>query len=503
MGIFKIYLLAILTGFMTGVITIPYRWIIGKSIYLREIMFNLENSKYYLILAFIGVYLIGIVISKIAEEMPVIKGSGIPQVKGQIYGRVSILNPLKGIILKFLGGVMGISVGYSLGREGPSVQMGALIGEQISKVFKVNRVERKYLIMSGASAGLSSAFTAPLASAIFVAEELQKYFNSRLIVFSFLGAITSGYMSSKIFLKNNYLDIKIIYPEGLNYLDYIYITIAFAIFMSLVGKAFSDMLLFFQKKNSEIRVSKYIKVFLYTSMIFIIGIFYIDLTAGGDSFLIKEATENSTSILILIFFIVLKLLFTTISYSTGFPGGIFLPLLVIGGLSGKLFGLILVYFNILTVENLGIFIFLGMASAFVVVVRSPATGIILILEMTSDFTLLPSMVIIVGLAYTISSFFKVYPVYDLLYEVLVKNDESQEKVELVYELGRESQLIGKEISSLSLPGKLQITSLERQGNVVEVTGQTKLQLNDIIGVLVPRKNVEGFYDSLRSLAKED
>ncbi|WP_297598772.1 ClC family H(+)/Cl(-) exchange transporter [uncultured Cetobacterium sp.] len=503
MGIFKIYILAILTGFMTGVITIPYRWIIEKSFYVRKMIFNLDNSKYYLILGFLGIYIIGLIINRIVEEMPVITGSGIPQVKGQIYGRVSMVNSLKGIVLKFLGGVMGISSGYSLGREGPSVQMGALIGDEISKVFKVSKVERKYLIMSGASAGLSSAFTAPLASAIFVAEELQKYFNSRLVMFSFLGAITSGYMSSKIFLKNDYLNIKIVYPEGLNYLEYLYICIAFSIFMSFVGKIFSNLLMFFQKKNNEIKISKYIKIFLYTAMIFIIGIFYIDLTAGGESFLIKVALENSTGILMLVFFILLKILFTTLSYSTGFPGGIFLPLLVIGGLSGKLFGLLLVYFNILTIENIGVFIFLGMASVFVVVVRSPATGIILILEMTSDFTLLPSMIVVVGLAYTISNFLKVVPIYDLLYEVLVKNDKAKDEVELVYELGRESYLIDRDILNLELPGKLQLASLERDGNEIEIKDGVKLKQNDIIGVLVPRKNIEEFYDSLRSLAKED
>ena len=503
MGILKVYILAILTGFITGVITIPYRWLIEKSIYIRDLIFNMNNPSYYLILGFLAIYLIGVLISKMVEEMPVITGSGIPQARAQIYGRIKVKNPVKGLILKFLGGVSGISAGFSLGREGPSVQMGALIGETISQVFKVDRVERKYLIMSGAGAGLSSAFTAPLASAIFIAEELQKYFNSRLTIFSFLGSIVSGYMAAKFFVKNDYLNIAINYPENLNYFQYFYICIAFAIFTSFVGKCFSFLLIYFQKLNGKIKISKYIKIFFYTLMVVVIGVFFKDLTAGGESFLIREGMVNDLSIGALIFFIILKLLFTTLSYSTGFPGGIFLPLLVIGGLSGKLFGLILLYFNMIDISNLGVFIFLGMASAFVVVVRSPATGIILILEMTWDFTLLPSMVIVVGLAYTVSNLMGVEPIYDLLYKPLIENDNNNEVVEMVFEVGSESYLIGEELEQLDLPGDLKIGSIERKGELIKIDGTTKIQKNDIIGVPTKKRDIEKFYDSLRSLAQEN
>ena len=503
MGILKVYILAILTGFITGLITIPYRWLIEKSIYIRDLIFNTNNPIYYLVLGFIAIYIIGILISGMVSDMPVITGSGIPQARAQIYGRLKIKRPIKGLVLKFLGGVSGISAGFSLGREGPSVQMGAFIGEAVAQVFKVDRVERKYLIMSGSGAGLSSAFTAPLASAIFIAEELQKYFNSRLTIFSFLGSIVSGYMAAKFFVKNDYLNIVINYPENLNYFQYFYICIAFAIFTSFVGKSFSVLLIYFQKLNNKIKVSKYIKVFFYTLMVVTIGIFYKDLTAGGESFLIREGMVNDLSIGALIFFIILKLLFTTLSYSTGFPGGIFLPLLVIGGLSGKLFGLILLYFNIIEINNLGVFIFLGMASAFVVVVRSPATGIILILEMTWDFSLLPSMVIVVGLAYTVSNLLGVEPIYDLLYKPLIENDNNTEVVDLVFEVGNESYLIGEEVGAVDLPGNLKITSIERKGELIKVDKTTQIEKSDIIGIPTKKIDIEKFYDSLRSLAQEN
>ena len=105
MGILKVYILAILTGFVTGLVTIPYRWLIEKSIYIRDFIFNLNNPIYYLVLGFLGIYIIGVLISKMVEEMPVITGSGIPQARAQIYGRIKVKNQIKGIVLKFLGGV--------------------------------------------------------------------------------------------------------------------------------------------------------------------------------------------------------------------------------------------------------------------------------------------------------------------------------------------------------------------------------------------------------------
>lgn len=500
---FKIYILVILTGIVTGFVTIPYRWLIQKSFYLREGIFNLNNSLFNMFIIIICIYAIGLCVYILVEKIPFISGSGIPQVKAQIYGREKINNPIKYIICKFIGGVSSISIGFSLGREGPSVQIGALVGDAISKIFKTNEVERKYLIMSGASSGLSSAFTAPLASAIFIAEELQKYFNSRLIMFSFLGSIISGSMAAKFFSKNEYANILIKYPSNLDYIEHIYIAILFSLFISLVGKIFSFLLIFFQTLKKKIEISKYIKVFFYINMLIIIGFLFTDMTAGGEDFLIKQMHFNNMSLKTLILFIVLKLLFTTMSYSTGFPGGIFLPLLVIGGLSGKLFGLFLLNFNIIEINNLVVFMLLGMASIFVVVVRSPATGIILLLEMTLDFTLLPSMIVIVGLSYTISYMIGITPIYDLLYKSLILNDTNNELTNLVFQLGDESYLVNKKIINLTLPGKLRISSLERNGLNIKIDKNTELKNKDIIGISIKRKNIEKFYDALRALTQEN
>ena len=112
-----------------------------------------------------------------------ISGSGIPQVEGILTRNLKI-NWFSVLMYKFVGGLICLCAGLSVGREGPSVQMGACIGEGVSKNLKNLDNEEKYLITSGASAGLSAAFNAPLSGVMFALEEAHKNFSP--LVFSLL-----------------------------------------------------------------------------------------------------------------------------------------------------------------------------------------------------------------------------------------------------------------------------------------------------------------------------
>lgn len=496
------YFLAILTGILTGIVTIPYRYLIEKSIYIRKIIFADKNSFLIHIEVLLGLYLIVLLINKFVEILPLISGSGIPQARAQTYGRFKMKYPVKDFTLKFIGGILGISSGFSLGREGPSVQVGALIGEWISKVFNVNKIGRKYLIMSGSSAGLSSAFTAPLASTLFIAEELEKFFNYRLIIFSFLGAITSGFMASKVFTDNIYLQIPRVFPNNFTLGKYIVIIILFSGFISVIGKSFTSSLIYFQKLYYNAKLNKYVKLFLITLSVYLMGTFFIDLTAGGESYLIKVVKNDNISFFMLGIAIVIKLLFSTLSYATGFPGGIFLPLLVTGGLSGKLFGLFLVYFNIIEPINIGIFVLLGMAGAFIVVVRSPVTGIILLLEMTNNFNMLPLLTLTGACVYIISYIMDVKPIYDILYEIIKRKDNNKGTVELVFEIGSNSYFDNMKIKDVVLPENCKITSLERRKSELVLKDNLLIETSDIIGITVDRIDIEKFYNVFRTMANE-
>ena len=121
----KFYLLCILTGAVTGMVTVPYRYLLVKSATLREILFAHDVPVWRHLLALAAMWLVGMFIYRIVKRFPMISGSGIPQAEGAVNGRFSLKQPFKNLWAKFTGGLLGIGMGLSLGREGPSVQMGA------------------------------------------------------------------------------------------------------------------------------------------------------------------------------------------------------------------------------------------------------------------------------------------------------------------------------------------------------------------------------------------
>ena len=107
------------------------------------------------------------------------------------------------MISKFVAGVLGIGAGLSLGREGPSVQLGSYVGYGVSKLFKKDTVERNYLLTSGSSAGLSGAFGAPLAGVMFSIEEIHKYLSGKLLICAFVSSIAADFVGRRVFWSSN------------------------------------------------------------------------------------------------------------------------------------------------------------------------------------------------------------------------------------------------------------------------------------------------------------
>lgn len=107
-----------------------------------------------------------LVISGLVKWVPIAGGSGIPQVRGIVIGVYSSLHWFRVIVVKLITTALGIGAGLSMGREGPSVQIGGMAGQGIGKLFRNSNVETRALISSGAGAGLAAAFNAPMAGCL-------------------------------------------------------------------------------------------------------------------------------------------------------------------------------------------------------------------------------------------------------------------------------------------------------------------------------------------------
>ena len=175
---------SMLVGVCAGGIAVLYRLVLGKGESFAFSLYDFVSGNLLWILLLIPIFgIVAYLIGKMVDYNPMISGSGIPQIEGILKGyflkRKSWFSTL---VCKFAGGAMGIAGGLSLGREGPSIQLGANVGEAIGNRLGNGRLEKKILIAGGASAGLAAAFNAPLAGVMFALEEIFKYFTPVILL---------------------------------------------------------------------------------------------------------------------------------------------------------------------------------------------------------------------------------------------------------------------------------------------------------------------------------
>nr|WP_305118713.1 chloride channel protein [Brucepastera parasyntrophica] len=168
-----LYLKACAVGISSGLIVTGYRYILNHAGNVTGLVNGLiQTNKLIILPVFLVLTAAALFTGFLTKKYPMIKGSGIPQVKGVLNGNFRF-RWLPELIAKFSGGVISLVCGLSLGREGPSIQLGAYAAEGISSISKTENEDKKYLLVSGAAAGLAAAFNAPLAGIIFAFEELR------------------------------------------------------------------------------------------------------------------------------------------------------------------------------------------------------------------------------------------------------------------------------------------------------------------------------------------
>ncbi|MGY5240088.1 ClC family H(+)/Cl(-) exchange transporter [Clostridium tertium] len=485
---FRLIIQGIIIGLITGGVIVLNRLGINK-LYSVFIKFYAWGNKGIVnaILVIIALALIGLLVGLMVKREGMISGSGIPQVKGRVINKLK-MNWLRILIYKFLGGLLALSAGLSLGREGPSVQIGASIGEGVAeKTYKKMPVKKEFLITAGASAGLSAAFNSPLSGIIFALEEIHRNFSPLVLLPAMAAAISAD------FISKNFLGME----PALNFsemnaipLKYYWILIILGVFTGILGVLFSKGIYLFQDIYSKLKkVPQEVKVMIPFVITAIVGLIAPMLLGGGHE-LILELTEGGQSILFLIIIYILKFLLLLVCFGSGVPGGIFLPMLLLGAIIGDVFG-------VLSIELLGVnssfiinFIALGMAGYFVSVVKAPVTGIVLIMEMTGSFSHLLSLSVVVIISFITSELLRNEPIYEVLLERLLKrvgvskeeNDNKKAILEFVVEM--ESIVEGKFISEVDWPKDCLLVSIKRGDKEIIPRGSVKLISGDYIVVLV-------------------
>lgn len=492
----------LLVGIVSGFIVMLYRLVLQYAEHILQFIIEFISGSVIKALGWIAILVvIAVIVAKIIKFEPMISGSGIPQIEGEMTGKLN-QTWYKVLPAKFIGGFLCLLSGLSLGREGPSIQLGAMSGKGLSKLLSLSKTDEKYMLTCGASAGLAAAFNAPLAGVLFSLEEIHKNFSVSVLISVMTASVTSDYLASKILGNEPVFNFSITQDLPMKYYGLI---LVLGVILGFFGVFYNWFTLKMQSLYQQCKflnpTTKIIVPF------FVAGIlaFTMPVLLGSGGNLIEMMTTTKLSIMVAILLLIGKFIYSGISFGSGAPGGIFFPMLVLGGFAGGIFAMICINIFGLPSEYLNNFVLLAMAGFFTAIVRAPLTGIILIFEMTGSLSQLTSLLLISVSSYIVATLLKCEPIYESLLARILKrqgqNIDNKEKVLKEYVIMHNSPIDGMKISEIDLPSDVLIVAIHRGSEEILPNGDTKLCASDILLVM---SNENGdIYDSLNNLCAEN
>ena len=480
---YKLILQGMGVGAVTGSIVSLYRFAFHEVEAARTFMVAAAAQKVLVALLGIGIVLFALVVSAgVVKREPVGGGSGIPQVEAEMKGKMNA-NWFQVILAKFIGSLLAIGAGLSLGSEGPSVQLGAMSGKGFSRISRGLRTEERMLMTAGSGAGLAAAFGAPLAGVVFTLEEMHKNFSQEVLLTTMAAAITADCIAAYIFGMKPIFEFTV--SEGLP-LDRMWLVIVLGIALGIFGVIYTKVT--FLTQDVFAKISPAVKRVVIPFVMVMVVAILVPKALGSGSALIEPVANGKMAATMILGLLVVKFITSMISFGTGLPGGTFLPMLVLGALAGGFFTEAvspLVGFEETYIQY---FVVLGMAGYFSAIVRAPITGIILICEMTGTFSNLLSLSMVSLIAYMVADLIKSPPLYEALTERLVdghkaKKPNKKNKILIECEVHMGSIMEDQTLSSISLPKGCLVVSILRDGHEIVPHGGTHLEAGDKLAVL--------------------
>lgn len=355
-----------------------------------------------------GAFLARLMVVKLA---PTAEGSGVQRVEA-VFSRE--IEPASDIVVpvKFFGGLLAMGSGLALGREGPTVQMGASFGNWVSKFLLLHDEEdRRVVQAASAGAGLAVAFNAPIGGSIFVFEELTSNITPWLLV-STLAAATVAVWLMRWMLGNSlsFAVAQVSPTESWNKWPFL----ALGVVIGFVGAIYNVVIMALLRASDKmLKLTSLQRAAIIGGVVGVVGWFVPALVGGGDN-LTQAILSNQLALGSLVTIFVVRFLIGPWSYAAGCPGGLFAPLLLLGASSGAVFAGLLNHF----VPGAGISpvacAIVGMGALFTASVRAPLTGIVLTVEMTGRADLTLGLLGASLMAMLVTMLIQSEPIYDSL-----------------------------------------------------------------------------------------
>lgn len=341
---------------------------------------------------------------------PYARGSGVPQTKAALYAREGRIT-LRTVLGKFFCTSATLASGIPLGREGPSVQVGAGIGSVLGRLLGLRTDQVKNLIPLGAAAAIAAAFNTPLAAVLFALEEIVGDLHAPVIGAVVLASATS-WVVLRALLGNAPLfkvpQYELVHPAELIF----YAVLGVA--GGLISVAFAKLLLGMRARFLRLPQSTvWFQPLAGGLLVGIMG-WFVPQTLGVGYGFVGDALNGTMAFHLMLLLVVLKLLAVTTSYASGNAGGIFGPSLFIGATLGGVVGTLAHHLAPAYTAMPGAYALVGMGAVFAGVVRAPMTSVLMIFEMTQDYAVIVPLMVANLVSLFIASRLQREPIYEAL-----------------------------------------------------------------------------------------
>jgi CIC family chloride channel protein len=353
---------------------------------------------------------VGLLVAALVQLVfPGARGSGINQTKAALYiynGYISF----RTVIGKFITSALAIGGGFSLGPEDPSLQIGAGVASMVSRRLNLSRERLRMFAPIGAAAGLAAAFNAPISAILFVVEEVIGRWSAAVLGSIVLAAISSVVVARAFWGAEPMFRIPSVTLKGPQEL------LAYAVLGVAGGIAsliFSKALGYCRPRLRQLpRWTGYIQPPIAGLIVGAIAYFGVPQVMGPGYNVIDQAMHGQFTWKFLLALALFKIVATTISFSSGTPGGMFAPTLFIGAMLGASIGTFEKIFFPTFPISVGSYALVGMGVLFAAFLRVPLTSVFMVLEVSGNYSIVLPVILANTIAYLVSRSLQPYPIFE-------------------------------------------------------------------------------------------
>lgn len=399
--------LAVLIGVFSGLLVVCFQiainatrlWLLGSALAPSSVRLILVPTLVGLVIAFL-----------VMRVFPQVRGSGVNQTKAAVYASNGHI-PFNTVAGKFITCALAIGSGQSLGPEDPSLQIGAGFASWLGRRLRISRDKVRLIAPVGAAAGLAAAFNAPIASVLFVIEEVIGRWSAGV-----LGAIVLAALSSVVVMRN-FLGNEPLFRVTSYRLGHPSELIAYAV-LGVAGGfaavAFTRLIAILRPRLMRLPWrTHYFQPAIAGLAVGLIGLGFPQVMGAGYE-TIDQAMHGQYVWQLLAVLAGVKIIATVISFSSGTPGGMFAPSLFIGAMLGGAVGGVERHFFPGLTGSVGAYALVGMGTVFAGFLRVPMTSVFMVLELSGNYSIILPVVISNAIAYVISRRYQKVPIFDML-----------------------------------------------------------------------------------------